>query len=231
MLHDAAHRGTGRSTRAAELLGRAGALFIAPHASFPAFRWLHLTHHGFVNEGPEKDPDDWVIHGPLWKLVPRWPFVDVHYIVFYLRHARRRPTAELVETFASFGLTLAVLGALVAAGHGPELVLFWLVPHRIALTVLAWWFDWLPHHGLEETNRTNRYATTRTIVGGERVLTPILFSQNYHALHHIHPIVPFYRYIEAWRQDEDAYLERGAPLVTPTLRHVDPDEHLARAGR
>ena len=37
------------------------------------------------------------------------------------------------------------------------LVLVYLIPERIALFVLAWWFDWLPHHGLTSTQRANRY--------------------------------------------------------------------------
>ena len=36
------------------------------------------------------------------------------------------------------------------------LVLVYLIPERIALFVLAWWFDWLPHHGLTSTQRANR---------------------------------------------------------------------------
>lgn len=230
VLHDAAHRGTGRSTLASEVLGRLGMLLVVPFGSFPLFRYLHLTHHGHVNEGLDADPDDWVTHGPLWKLVPRWPFVDLHYLRFWLRRIRSRPTAEVVETLVAFTAVVALVTSLVVAGYGREVLLLWVLPHRITLAVLAWWFDYLPHHGLEDTNRSNRYATTRTIVGGEWFLTPLLFSQNYHALHHIHPIVPFYRYVQAWRQDEAAYVERGTPLVTPTFREVDPEQHLSRAG-
>lgn len=227
VLHDAAHRGTGRSTLASEVLGRFAMLLVVPFGSFPLFRWLHLTHHGHVNEGTDADPDDWVTHGPLWKLVPRWPFVDLHYLRFWAHRIRSRPAAEIAETLALFTAFGVLVTSLVVAGYGREVLLLWVLPHRITMVVLAWWFDYLPHHGLQDTNRTNRYATTRTIVGGEWLLTPLLFSQNYHALHHIHPIVPFYRYVRAWRQDEEAYVERGAPLVSPAFREVDPEEHLA----
>ena len=40
--------------------------------------------------------------------------------------------------------------------------------------VLAWWFDWLPHHDLEDTQRENRYRATRNRVGSEWILTPLL---------------------------------------------------------
>ena len=63
------------------------------------------------------------------------------------------------------------------------------------MIVLAWWFDWLPHHGLEDTQSENRYRATRNRVGMEWLLTPLLLSQNYHLVHHLHPSIPFYRYV------------------------------------
>lgn len=224
VLHDAAHRGTGRARWASELLGRLGMLFVAPYGSFPMFRHLHLAHHGHVNEGSDVDPDDWVTHGPSWQLPLRWPFVDLRYLVFWLRRVRSRPAAEVAET-AGFFLGMGALAAwLLANGHGATLLWVFVVPHRIMLFVLSWWFDWLPHHGLEDTNRTDRYRTTRNIIGLEWLLTPLLFSQNYHLLHHLHPIIPFYRYVTAWRQDEDAHLEHGPALATPSGRELAPDE-------
>ena len=82
------------------------------------------------------------------------------------------------------------------------------------MTVLAWWFDWLPHHGLEDTQRENRYRATRNRVGMEWLFTPLLLSQNYHLVHHLHPSVPFYRYIATWKRNEEAYLERDAAIGT-----------------
>ena len=62
--------------------------------------------------------------------------------------------------------------------------------------MLAWWFDWLPHHGLEDTQSENRYRATRNRVGLEWLFTPLMLSQNYHLVHHLHPSVPFYRYLQ-----------------------------------
>lgn len=224
VLHDAAHRGTGRAKWASEVLGRVAILFVAPYGSFPMFRFLHLAHHGHVNEGSDVDPDDWVTHGPTWQLPLRWPFVDLRYLAFWLRRAKDRPLDELAETVALFVTVLGGMGLVVAAGYGAELLVVFVVPHRIMLFVLSWWFDWLPHHGLEDTNRTDRYRTTRNIIGLEWLLTPVLFGQNYHLLHHLHPIIPFYRYVQAWRQDEEEHLALGPALATPTGRKLDPDE-------
>lgn len=230
VLHDAAHRGRGRAKWASEVLGRLGMLFVAPYGSFPMFRWLHLTHHGHVNEGGGEDPDDWVTHGPAWQLPMRWPFVDLRYLVFWVARVRSRPAREIAETLGMFVAFAALATGLVATGHGPELFLVFVIPHRIMLAVLSWWFDWLPHHGLSATNRDDRYRTTRNIVGLEWLLTPLLFSQNYHLFHHLHPIIPFYRYVQAWRQDEDAHLAHDPALATPTGQPLSVEQYRARRG-
>jgi ring-1,2-phenylacetyl-CoA epoxidase subunit PaaE len=90
--------------------------------------------------------------------------------------------------------------------------------------LLAWWFDWLPHHGLEATQREDRYRATRARVGMEWLFTPLMLSQNYHLVHHLHPSIPFYRYIATWRRNEEAYLERDAAIATVFGQQLNPDE-------
>ncbi|MEX1178810.1 MAG: fatty acid desaturase [Nitriliruptor sp.] len=230
VLHDATHRGAGKVKAVNEILGRLAIPFVALHASFPLFRFIHLEHHKHVNEDPDVDPDAWVIEGPTWQLPLRWAVVDLRYAWFWANNVRSRPRAEIVESVAVMAVAAALLTGLVLTGHLGAFALVLLIPQRIALVVLAWWFDWLPHHGLEATNRDDRYQTTRNIVGAERLLTPLMFSQNYHLVHHLHPIVPFYRYLQAWRNEEVAYLEHDPPLATPTGRPVTADEERARRG-
>ena len=230
VLHDAAHRGLGKVRVVNEVLGRIAVPFVASYASFPLFRHIHLTHHRFVNEGHDVDPDSWMIHGPWWQLPLRWAVVDLHYASFYLRGWRDRPRREVAE---SIGIAIAAVGgilAVVLAGYGPELALVYLIPQRIALVVLAWWFDWLPHHGLDGTVTDRRLQSTRNIIGLEWLLTPLLFSQNYHLLHHVHPIVPFYRYVEAWRNGEEAYLAHDPSLSTISGQPVTADDYRAIRG-
>ncbi len=230
VLHDATHRGAGKVKTVNEVLGRIAIPFVALYASFPLFRYIHLEHHKHVNEDPDADPDAWVIEGPAWQLPLRWAVVDLRYAWFWARDVRTRPRAEVVESVAVMVAAVAVLIALGVTGHLAPFALVLLVPQRIALVVLAWWFDWLPHHGLEATNADDRFQTTRNIVGAEWLLTPLMFSQNYHLVHHLHPIVPFYRYVQAWRNEEEAYLAHDPPLATVTGREVTADEERARRG-
>lgn len=227
VLHDAAHRGIGKVRVANEILGRVAVPFVASYASFPLFRHIHLTHHRFVNEGHDVDPDSWMVHGPAWQLPLRWMVVDLHYAAFYLKGWRDRPRKEIVESIGVAAFAITAITALVVAGLGPELLLLYVVPQRIALMVLAWWFDWLPHHGLDGTTTNRRLQSTRNIIGAEWLLTPVLFGQNYHLLHHIHPIVPFYRYVQAWRNGEEAYLAHDPALSTVSGQPLTPEDYRA----
>jgi fatty acid desaturase len=230
VLHDATHRGAGRVKVVNEVLGRVAIPFVALYASFPLFRYIHLEHHKHVNEDPSTDPDAWVIEGPTWQLPLRWAVVDGRYAWFWFRDVRSRPRAEVLESVAVMIATVTLLVGLALTGHLGAFALVLLIPQRIALVFLAWWFDWLPHHGLEATNRDDRFQTTRNIVGAEKLLTPLMFSQNYHLVHHLHPIVPFYRYLQAWRNEEVAYLDHEPPLATVTGRVVTADEERRRRG-
>lgn len=230
VLHDATHRGLGKVRWVNEALGRVAIPFVLIYASFPLFRFIHLEHHKHVNEDPDTDPDAWVIEGPTWQLPLRWAVVDLRYLWFYLRAVPQRPSREVAGVVAVMVTTIGGLVALSLAGYGTEVLVLVLLPQRLQLTWLAFWFDWLPHHGLEATNRDSRLHTTRNVVGGEWFLTPLLFSQNYHLVHHIHPIVPFYRYVQAWRHGEEDYLAAEPHLVSPTGRPVSADEERARRG-
>ncbi len=90
----------------------------------------------------------------------------------------------------------------------------------------SWGFDWLPHHGLGPSReRNDHFPSTRNRVGLERLLTPLMLYQNYHLVHHLHPVIPFHRYIAVWRRNENEYLERDPVLSSPLGREVTPDEY------
>jgi ring-1,2-phenylacetyl-CoA epoxidase subunit PaaE len=58
----------------------------------------------------------------------------------------------------------------------------------------------------------------------EWLFTPLMLSQNYHLVHHLHPSIPFYRYLPTWRRNEEAYLERDAAISTVFGQQLNPDE-------
>ena len=58
-------------------------------------------------------------------------------------------------------------------------------------------------------------------------MNPLMLYQNYHLVHHIHPTIPFYRYVQAWRRAESDYLDRGAPISTAWGSELSPAEYRA----
>ena len=211
-LHEASHRNVSRREWVNGLLGRVAMPFIAPYCSLPTFRYLHGQHHNHTNAGAVRDPDDFVTDAPWWQLPVRWALYDAAYVGWYLGRLRQRPRREVVESTA---LALAFDAALVwslASGHVGALVLVWLVPQRLAFCAIAWGFAWLPHHGLPAGRRAK---TTRARLGMEWLLTPALFAQNFHLVHHLYPRVPFHALPATWRRRERDIRTLDPPLVTP----------------
>jgi ferredoxin-NADP reductase/fatty acid desaturase len=225
VLHEATHHAISTDTRLNNTFGHLSQPFVAAYTTFPLIQFIHIEHHRNTNEAKASDPDAWTSEGPWWQLPFRWGTIDAWYMAFYVRRLRERPRSEVVVTLGTFVSVVVAFGAIGATGHLYELVVLYLVPQRIGLTILAWWFDYLPHHGLTVTQRENKYRATRVRVGGEAWLTPLFVYQNYHLVHHLHPSVPFYRYVRAWRRNETAYLDRDAAISTWFGRSLTAEEY------
>ncbi|KWW99344.1 Electron transfer protein FdxB [Carbonactinospora thermoautotrophica] len=227
VLHEATHHAAGRLTWVNELLGRLSLPFVACYGSFGMVRYIHIEHHRNTNEDIRTDPDAWTSHGPAFQLPLRWLTIDFWYAAFWLSRIRRRPRREVVETLVLVAGSAAGLVVAIASGHLWELAVLYLVPQRIGLFVLAWWFDWLPHHDLPYTAKQDRFRSTRVRVGLEWLLTPMMLYQNYHLVHHLHPAIPFYRYITAWQRNQDVYLAHEVPIATAWGRELTASEYRA----
>ena len=119
------------------------------------------------------------------------------------------------------------MALVIARGGFVDLLVYVLIPQRLALLWLAFAFDYLPHHGLHLRPEEDRLKTTRNRIGSEPWLSPLLLYQNYHLVHHLHPVVPFYRYIRVWRRNEEAYLDGGPALTTVRGRPITVEEYRA----
>jgi ferredoxin-NADP reductase/fatty acid desaturase len=224
VLHDASHYSISSHRWVNVAFGRVAMFFVSPLISFKSFAFIHIEHHRNTNDGAS-DPDHFVSAAPWWQLPVRFPAMDLPYITFLVRNVRKRPRAEVLETVALMTFSAAVIVVAAFAGELWTLALIYLIPERVAIFVLAWWFDWLPHHNLEDTQRENRYRATRNRVGSEWILTPLLLSQNYHLVHHLHPSIPFYRYVATWRRNETAYLERDSAISTVFGQQLDVTQY------
>lgn len=226
--HDAAHHAAASSSPLNTWMGRLAVPLFAPQASFPTWRFIHMQHHRFTNHADGSDPDHFTMGGPRWQLPLRWLVTDLWYLVYYLPKLRSRPGAEQREEAVALLLFVGAIVATAVTGHFVDLLVVLIIPCRLNILFLAWAFDYLPHNGLHHRPEEDRFKTTRNRIGGERWLTPVLLYQNYHLVHHLHPLVPFYRYIAVWRRNERSYLPgepalstvRGRPLTTDEYRRI-----------
>ncbi|MCZ4498072.1 MAG: hypothetical protein JWQ74_625 [Marmoricola sp.] len=225
VLHESIHHAISTNTRVNNAFGHLSMPFVVGWTTFPVVKFIHIEHHRNTNEPMTVDPDSWTSAGPAWQLPLRWATIDIWYVVFYLRRIAERPRVEAAITLATFAVVGGTLVTLMSTGYAAEVVWLYLVPQRLGLMVLAWWFDYLPHHGLTVTQRENKYQATRVRVGGEFWMTPLFVYQNYHLVHHLHPSVPFYRYVRAWRRNEQAYLDRDAAISTWFGRSLTTSEY------
>lgn len=225
VLHESTHHAISTNTRVNDAFGHLSMPFVAAYTIFPMLKFIHIEHHRNTNEPMMVDPDRWTSSGPAWQLPFRWATLDLWYLVYYLRRIRERPLTESVPTVLMFTVVVATGVLLTVNGYGADVVWLYLVPQRIGVVLLAWWFDYLPHHGLTMTQREDKYQATRVRVGGESWMTPLFVYQNYHLVHHLHPSVPFYRYVRAWRRNEQAYLDRNAAISTWFGRSLTPSEY------
>jgi fatty acid desaturase len=225
VAHDASHHSLSTSPAANNLLGRVATAFFAPHAGFRTWRYIHMQHHRFTNHDDGNDPDDYTNRGPGWQAPLRWLTIDLWYMVFYLPRLRTRPRGERVELLLTWVVIFGACIAAVATGHLFDLIVLYFLPVRLAVMFLGFAFDYLPHHGLHHTPSEDRLKTTRNRIGSERLLTPMLLYQNYHLVHHLHPLVPFHRYLAVWWRNEDAYLSGEPALSTVRGRAITSEEY------
>lgn len=172
VLHDASHYSISSHRWVNVAFGRVAMLFVSPLISFSAFSFIHIEHHRNTNDD-DSDPDHFVSAATYWQLPFRFPIMDVPYIGCLVRNIKRRPRAEIVETAFLMSATVAAIVAAAVSGHLWMFAVVYLIPSRVAMVVLAWWFDWLPHHDLDDTPSDNRYRTTRNRMGSEWILTPL----------------------------------------------------------
>lgn len=193
-----------------------GTLLLAP---YPTFRVLHLQHHANTNH-PEKDPDIWVRGSNPLSIIGRCMTILLAYEYSFFAGAvsktRGARTERRLSMFALLGL-VALFALLVAIGFGREALWLWIVPGFAAVTILAFVFDWVPHH---PHSVQERFRDTRIILVPGLTL-PMLW-QNYHLIHHLYPRVPFYRYGLCFRDVRAALEAKGSPVEGYERGHALP---------
>lgn len=226
VLHDASHRAVSQNTLINESLGSIAAFIISPVGGVRLFRFVHMQHHRFTNEGRDKDPDEWCGKGRVWSLPLRWLTLDLHYVVWYFQRWNTRPTREKIE-FLIIGLAAFILMFyLYQWGYGVWLVCLWLIPSRLTTAWLALAFDFLPHFPHDTTGEENELRATHVKPNLKWLMTPLFLCQNYHLIHHLYPRIPFYRYPWVWSQAHQQLIASGARVMSWSHQEIKPNNPL-----
>jgi beta-carotene hydroxylase len=186
VLHDATHGTAHPDHRGNVVLGRiCGAVLTL---GWPLFHAVHHAHHAHTNDHT-RDPDLFVSRAPRL-LLPLWCVgVVVEYRVKFFGQRLWRSRGELVEAVVTDLGAVALIGVAAASGWLWPLAVLWGIPVVLAVLLLAFAFDFVPHYPYDSEAR---YQNTRVMPG--RVMNLLLLGQNYHLVHHLWATIPWYRY-------------------------------------
>jgi beta-carotene hydroxylase len=224
VAHDGIHRAISKSTRLNDAIGQLGLTIVLPYVDMRLFRWAHIQHHRFTND--PRDPDKY-FKGSWWSLPIRWMMIDAVYFVHSIRHGDKVSSPAFRASLVRGAILLAILSVLAWAGYGLEIFMLWFLPSRLILLVLGFSFFWLPHvpHDISQIENFTRATTVRQ--GHEWLLGPIMQYQNYHLIHHLYPMTPFYnnakvfKLIERQLQSKDLSVQHGFDIY-PTIHPGRP---------
>lgn len=187
------------------------------YAPFPSFRSLHRQHHAHTND-PQLDPDAWVAGRSLPVVVLRCLLILPRYYAFFVAGPReqRNPLWQTggFHIFALFAFIVAF-----RSGAGWTLLLLWPGAAVLASGLLAFAFDWLPHHPHRLGPAVRR---TRVVLApGIQWLT---LGHHLHLVHHLWPDVPFWAYGRVFDSARADLVSAGAVVGGfPELGETDPD--------
>ena len=206
VIHDAIHRSVAKSTKLNDRIGQLGLDLVLPYVDQRMFRWAHILHHRFANG--ENDPDR-AFKGVWWSLPFRWMMIDVWYFIYTLRHGDKVSRPYLKACLRRLAVFSLLIATLTYFGYGFEVFMLWFVPSRLILLMLGFSFFWLPHVPQDTPQEENYTRATTIRQGFEWLMNPVLQYQNYHLIHHLFPMTPFYNN------------ERVFRMLEPELRRHD----------
>jgi beta-carotene hydroxylase len=187
-------------------------MFYFPHKK------SHVAHHRKCNT--DDDPD--IYARGSFGVVTFWriPLVVLSLLNPWvlLRECRQFnvPAHEKRIAIATYAAYAAIVAALIATGHGAQLLLLWFVPWLLGYSIMLVFFTWVPHHPHTDTGR---YRNTRCSVWpGANWLTQ---GQHMHLIHHMMMWIPYYQYERVFHEIRPYLEQNGASIdgFWPRARH------------
>ena len=218
ILHESVHGSISGSQRQLrwlnELLGYAAAWILM--MPLTAHRHEHLAHHRHTND-PAADPDFHVSElrrSPLRAFAGAMRIYAEQYRHYLCHRWQRGPARQNLTLCLEVAAIFLPRLALLAAGYGTEVVSLFVLGWLAGVTLTLYLFAYLVHRPHQAVGR---YVDTSTVIAPapfNRLVTGLWVFQNYHAIHHLFPRVPFYQYARLFADIETIMVEKGAPIYT-----------------
>lgn len=212
VIHEAAHSNISKNKTMNDIIGLISSVWLGPFGTWYGFKYHHLNHHMYTNN-IENDPDMWCSEkgfGGKKFILLRWATLDFHYVYSYiidkkisLNYSRLVAFEMIIKSILTFWI--------IYMFNFNNILIFWILPSRLAITLLAFAFDYLPHYPHDVNKNENKYLTTSYISFPwfiKLFLSPIAFYQDYHIIHHLNTQIPFYKYSMAWESNKKTLLEK-----------------------
>ncbi|MFK7914631.1 MAG: fatty acid desaturase, partial [Pseudomonadales bacterium] len=210
-LHDATHRTASGNRRLNDLLGTLSCLLLLPGITTRIYRYLHLEHHRYAGDA-SKDPDEPFVSSRGWRVPLTLAGLDVLWTRWYLARWNTRPAGERLEFTLSIAFYVLFHVAWLASPYALEFILIWVIPQRLGLFYVSWFFARIQHLKDVYWEQTPFQTTVRVVTNAfARVM---LLGQANHHVHHLAPSVPYYRYHRAWDLGKSLLQDQNIPTRT-----------------
>lgn len=237
-LHDATHRSVSRSPFVNDLVGTISEQALIPGATVALYRFLHLEHHRHTGD-PERDPDEIMVSSPWWKKPLVMMFIDLVWFRWILLNWHLLTPRAKVRDVTSFAILLVWNIGWLLSPYATEFLLVFFIPQRLGIMTVAYLFAAIQHpEGVEQADHP--LQATYMMKGG-RLTRILMLGQAQHLMHHMFPMVPYYKYNAMWRLAKptladtplvwgEIFGERPAPTLRPEaiavsisrIEHITP---------
>ncbi len=227
VLHDAAHgsiSGSHSNLRWINEWMGYGAAFVLM-IPLTAHRHEHLTHHRNTNKGTD-DPDHVVADMTQSVFHAARSAARVYSVQFRFYMANRWSDAPAKQNRQYCTEILVAVSARIlflAQGYWFEGLLMILVGGLGGVALLMYLFAYIVHR---PHDTVGRYVDTSAIIAPawcNGLVTWLWLFQNYHAIHHLYPRVPFYNYKHLFDQIKPAMQANGTPIYRLGLKGLQAE--------
>ena len=185
-------------------------------AIVPLWKTVHSQHHLHTND-IELDPDKF--YNDLTNVYLYGWFLDYTYAYHYfVKYFPEKSLGEQIYAGTSLGLYFVMFAFILYYKCGSRFFFSCYIPQRISLFLASYILDYNSHHDCpvitdKDVNKEEGTNKIQGIVekGDYPLLTSLITqNQNYHIVHHMYPMIPFYNYSKLWNERGGNLLKRGS---------------------